>query len=61
MHHYIYSNKINTRNIYMHVFINKLFPKYNLENINQLKEIFKISTNQRTDIPSPDIIKVTIL
>ena len=34
MHHYIYSNKINSKGIYMHEFINRLSLKYNLENIN---------------------------
>ena len=34
MRHYIYSNKINSKGIYMHEFINKLSLKYNLENIN---------------------------
>ena len=33
MRHYIYSNKINSKGIYMHEFINKLSLKYNLENI----------------------------
>ena len=32
MRHYIYSNKLDSKGIYMHEFINKL--KYNLENIN---------------------------
>ena len=34
MRHYIYSNKINSKTIYMHEFINKLSLKYSLENIN---------------------------
>lgn len=34
MRQYIYSNKINSKAIYMHEFINKLLLKYNLENIN---------------------------
>ena len=34
MRHYIYSNKINSKAIYMHEFINKLSLKYSLENIN---------------------------
>ena len=31
MRHYIYSNKINSKAIYMHEFINKLSLKYSLE------------------------------
>ena len=38
--HYIYSNEINNESIYMHEWINKLFHKYNLKNINELKKIF---------------------
>ena len=34
MRHYIYSNKINGKGIYMHEFTNKLSLKYKLENIN---------------------------
>ena len=34
MRHYIYSNKINSKAIYIHEFINKLSLKYSLENIN---------------------------
>lgn len=34
MPHYIYSNKINSKGICMHEFINKLSLKYNLENVN---------------------------
>jgi len=34
MRHYIYSNKINSKGIYTHEFMNKLSLKYNLENIN---------------------------
>ena len=34
MRYYIYSNKVNSKGIYMHEFINKLSLKYNLENIN---------------------------
>ena len=34
MRHYIYSNKINSKAIYMHEFINKLSLKYSLKNIN---------------------------
>ena len=32
--HYIYSNKINSKRIYLQEFVNKLSLKYNLENIN---------------------------
>ena len=34
MRHYIYSNKINSKGIYLQEFVNKLSLKYNLENIN---------------------------
>ena len=34
MRHYIYSNKINSKAINMHEYINKLSLKYSLENIN---------------------------
>ena len=49
MRHYIYSNKINSKCIYMHKFINKLSLKYNLENINKNK-ISKVKINKRKDI-----------
>ena len=38
MRHYIYSNKINSKGIYMHEFINKLSLMYNLENIKNFKK-----------------------
>ena len=34
MRHYIYSDKINSKAIYMHEFINNLSLKYSVENIN---------------------------